>query len=463
MALAYELDSVKNIYPLLAKSKYAYLNKDDIRPAINSSIQLSTLKAEINLVEQNISRAIPSISKGDLQSILPILPSDTAIVPLSQIRLNHQLKDSLSIDRLQARLKSEHAALVDLYLGNNELFTVIITENSFKVIKTGTSKDFGKEIWKIRKNQRYTPTQFASISNKFYKMMLDSAISILPKSIKRLVICSDGLLQSVPWDALVVDTLNTNSFKKLNYLVNHYTIRTVLTPSHLLKEDITGKGFHGLASDFKNSKKFAQLPFSFSLVKQKAIENKGTVNTQYKSDSTQFKIIHLATHVVNDSLHPYNSRIYFSDSDSLTISTLSNSTLRTKMAILNGCQTGRGIHYSSEGTISFARTFYTLGAQSVLMTLWDVDDKITADILSRFYDEIEDGNELDESLRQAKLDFIQHAPSDELANPYYWAGLQLSGKADPIVEMNYTKAIIISLIILASIFVGFKILRSKSS
>jgi CHAT domain-containing protein len=105
--------------------------------------------------------------------------------------------------------------------------------------------------------------------------------------------------------------------------------------------------------------------------------------------------------------------------------------------VLNGCSSGIGTSIYTEGSICFVRAFYRLGAESVLMTLWDVDDKTTANILEEFYNQLDKGSDLAFSLQEAKIEFLSNQKSDELANPYYWAGLQLSGKTSPLFKPSH--------------------------
>ena len=313
-----------------------------------------------------------------------------------------------------------------------------MTGKDFDVLRQKTPKNFSSTIWKQKGNLLGNkPNEYARIANTIYLETLDSVLNSVPKEIIRLIICPDASLQGIPWNALVVDTANTKSYKELNYLFNRFTIRTVLTPRHLVVKNRKTDGFLGVAPDFISSKKFSSIPFSTNLVKTKANEHDGKFLSSLPMDTLNVNVFHIASHVVNDSLRPYRSAIYFNDTDSITICDLSNSKVQPTLVILNGCQTGSGTYYQSEGTISFARAFYRIGAESVLMTLWSVDDKTTADILEVFYNEMENGNHLDASLRVAKVEFIKNAPTDELANPYYWAGLQLSGKAEPIYRARY--------------------------
>ena len=425
-------------YGLLASAKYAWLNKNDIKPSLGKSISSSVLKEETKLVKRNILKSISDLTEAKVNSILPPIPTTSSIAPLAEISIAGQILDTVTVACLQRELSKENEVLIDFYVWGQNLYSVIISHEDFKVMKQKIPKNFGSKIWEQKRNLlSSTPNEYARIANTIYLETLDSVLNIVPKEISSLIICPDASLQGIPWDALVVDTANTKSYKELNYLLNRFTIRTVLTPRHLVVKNRKIDGFLGVAPDFTNSRKFSSIPFSTNLVKAKANEHDGNFLSVLPTDTLNVNVFHIAAHVVNDSLRPYRSAIYFNDKDSITISDLSYSKVQPTLAILNGCQTGNGTYYQSEGTISFARAFYRIGAESVLMTLWSVDDKTTADILNTFYKEIEDANHLDASLRVAKVEFIKNAPTDELANPYYWAGLQLSGKAEPIYVAGY--------------------------
>jgi len=441
-------------YSLIASAKYAWLNRNDIEPVLGSAINTSILIEEIKLVKSSILKSIPSLSYGLLASILPEIPHMINAKSGVQLHLANLVLDTVSVEKVKQLLGNENAALIDFYLGGQDLFMVIVTENKFEVLKKTLPQNFNATLLEINKNILHLkPDSYVHLSNRIYRETLDSAILKLPKEITKLIICSDGQLQTIPWDALVTDTLKQSSFKDLNYLLKRFTIRTVLTPRHLFNAQPSKKGFYGIAPAFSKSKRFSAIPFSASLVKDKSDNYNGEFRTTLQRDSVRTGIFHIASHVIIDSLRPYRSAVYFSDEDSISISQLSNLQIQPQLAILNGCQTGNGTYYQTEGTISFARSFYNMGAKSVLITLWSVDDKTTAKILENFYDEIENNNLLDVSLHKAKIDFIAEASSDELANPYYWAGLQLSGQADPVNtnEFSWKQVTGVTIVILVGI------------
>ncbi|MBS1558489.1 MAG: CHAT domain-containing protein, partial [Bacteroidetes bacterium] len=437
-----EQNYVKDVYGLLAKSKYAYLNRNDFSPVLSSEINRSVLLEELKLVKRNILAKIPSITDSQLNQVLPSIPNDAGNTNLARLNLSNQISDTLSMQDIQNQLAKEKATLLDYYLNRNDLYIIKMSSQEFSVAKRKLPDDFIQLIWRAKKiNSSTKVKEYVQNSNRLYREILDSVLNLIPKKTRHLIICPDFLLQNISWDALVTDTLNFSNYKELNYLIKDYTIRTVLSPGHWLRPKTNLPGYYGIASNYAGSKHFSDIPFSYALVKRKSKEHNGNFASLVdKNDSINAGVLHLATHVKNDSLRPYNSSVYFGDHDSITINTLLHSKLKAGLVILNGCETGNGTYYQS-GTISMARAFYQNGASSVVMTLWSVDDKTSSEVLSNFYDEIEVGNTLDVSLRNAKLKFIANAPTDELANPYYWGGLQLSGRNDPAYKNDFYKSV----------------------
>jgi CHAT domain-containing protein len=83
---------------------------------------------------------------------------------------------------------------------------------------------------------------------------------------------------------------------------------------------------------------------------------------------------------------------------------------------------------AGEGVTGLARAFLYAGAESVLTSVWNVNDASTAEIMKSMYRNINRGLPRDEALRQAKLTMSRGAQT-AWRHPYYWAPFVLMGSA----------------------------------
>jgi MYXO-CTERM domain-containing protein len=96
----------------------------------------------------------------------------------------------------------------------------------------------------------------------------------------------------------------------------------------------------------------------------------------------------------------------------------------TKLVVLSACETGVGEARSGEGVYGLRRAFAVAGAETLVMSLWQVDDDATRDLMVGYYDGLARGGGRVEALRQAAL-ALKRQPRYSL--PYYWAGFIVSG------------------------------------
>jgi len=102
----------------------------------------------------------------------------------------------------------------------------------------------------------------------------------------------------------------------------------------------------------------------------------------------------------------------------------------TELVVLSACETGRGEVLDGEGVFGLRRAFQEAGAESVLMTLWEVPAKETQELLSDFYRHwLLDGMNKHQALAAAQDDErkqVQQRYGRDL--PYYWGAFVLVGR-----------------------------------
>ncbi|MEI6408974.1 MAG: CHAT domain-containing protein [Bacteroidota bacterium] len=95
----------------------------------------------------------------------------------------------------------------------------------------------------------------------------------------------------------------------------------------------------------------------------------------------------------------------------------------TEIVVLSACQTAQGKIQNGEGVYGLQRALLIAGAKSVLLSLWDVDDKIGREFMTLFYKKWLDGMGKQEAFRAAQLEIKKKNPL-----PFYWAGFILVGE-----------------------------------
>ncbi|MEY5049042.1 MAG: hypothetical protein RLZZ175_2401, partial [Bacteroidota bacterium] len=94
----------------------------------------------------------------------------------------------------------------------------------------------------------------------------------------------------------------------------------------------------------------------------------------------------------------------------------------TELVVLSACGTGKGDVKDGEGIYGLPRAIMEAGAESVLMSMWNVDDIGTMEYMKRFYTFRSKGLTNRESYQKTVLS-LKNDP--EFNYPYYWASFIL--------------------------------------
>lgn len=169
-----------------------------------------------------------------------------------------------------------------------------------------------------------------------------------------------------------------------------------------------------------------------------AVTGSQATKTLIKQQMPQARLIHLATH----GLLEYGSQEEYislegigvpgaialapsgDDSGLLTANEILDLELQAELVVLSACETGRG-RITGDGVVGLSRAFITAGVPSVVVSLWSVPDDATAQLMISFYENLKEGSDRAQALRQAMLTTMRERP-----NPYDWAAFTLIGEAE---------------------------------
>jgi CHAT domain-containing protein len=137
------------------------------------------------------------------------------------------------------------------------------------------------------------------------------------------------------------------------------------------------------------------------------------------------RIVHIATHGYFRQDNPMFSGIRLGDSY-LNLYDLYQLRLPVELVTLSGCATGLNVVTAGDELLGLVRGLLSAGAQTLLLTLWDVHDRSTAEFMKLFYRRFRRHGHKALALQGAMLELRERCP-----HPYYWAPFILVGKAFP--------------------------------
>lgn len=168
---------------------------------------------------------------------------------------------------------------------------------------------------------------------------------------------------------------------------------------------------------------------------QKLLDFAASRSSAMSGELSNYRFVHFATHGFINNENPELSGIVLSMFDEtgaqrdgfLRIGDIYNLKLPADMVVLSGCKTGLGKEIRGEGLVGMTRGFIYAGAKRVTVSLWDVNDKATAELMGRYYREMLGERHLQPAaaLRQAQIAMIREK---RWQNPYFWAAFVLSGE-----------------------------------
>lgn len=148
----------------------------------------------------------------------------------------------------------------------------------------------------------------------------------------------------------------------------------------------------------------------------------------------RYRILHFATHGEVASDQPELARLVFAtpapgesrEGELLHAYEIKELDLPAELVVLAACRTALGAEIRGEGLFGLTQSFFHAGAARVLVSLWDVDDRATLELMSRFYTHLlAHGRAPAAALAAAQAEM---AADPQWQAPVDWAGFTLQGE-----------------------------------
>jgi CHAT domain-containing protein len=149
-----------------------------------------------------------------------------------------------------------------------------------------------------------------------------------------------------------------------------------------------------------------------------------------REKGAQCGVVHIATHGIYRQDNPMFSGIRLGDGY-LNLYDLYQMRLNAKLVTLSGCATGMNFVAAGDELLGLQRGLFCAGATTLLLSLWDVHDQSTAQLMQRFYQEYMRAGHMAGALQHTMRELRSQHP-----HPYFWAPFVLVGKLTDSARLN---------------------------
>lgn len=467
----------RGLLDLLAEGKVAI--DEDVAPDLKE--QETRLAADLSRVQGNLRAELSAASPDERR--VQALQEERARIDESRERLEWEIRKRhpryaqirypipLDLAAIQSEL-DEQSALLEYAVGQERSFLFVVTREGLETHELPPAPVLQERVLRLRdklkkESQRQRRAYFEEAYQLYRDLLAPAAEALRGKS--RLLIAPDGALHLLPFEALLTAP-DGSSFADAPYLLRAYAVSYVPSASVLaeLREARTeptagtnrlrfvafadpeyetpegvgpGSPTRSLPEGVERWN-LARLPDSRREVSEiaKLYPDRSRVylaseareaNVKHNDLVSGAEILHFATHGHLDERHPEHSALLLANEKTresgedgmLQAYEIFRLKLSASLVVLSACQTGLGEEVSGEGLVGLARSFFYAGAPSLVVSLWNVSDKATTDLMVPFYSGL-DGADKAEALRQAKLRMIDAGVYD---HPFYWAPFILIG------------------------------------
>lgn len=328
-------------------------------------------------------------------------------------------------------IDSQAAVLYPIILGDRLEVILSLPNQPLQHYGTTLQESQGLSTFQLLRqslNPAFLSTEILPPAQQLYDWIVRPAEAALAEnSIQRLVFVLDGYLRSVP-----MAVLHDGS----QFLIERYGI--ALTPGLQLFDsskfarqrlDVLAGGITSARQGFSELPAVAtELNQLKSLLPTQILLNEAFTERAFAEKMTRFSgsVVHLATHGQFSSkseetfILTWDERLQLSELQQL----LQQRELRKPLdlLVLSACQTAKG---DEKAALGMAGVAIRSGAKSTIASLWSVQDRSTAVLMTQLYQRLKQSPlSLSEALQQAQLSLLN---SEDYSHPYYWAPFVLIG------------------------------------
>jgi CHAT domain-containing protein/predicted negative regulator of RcsB-dependent stress response len=391
---------------------YHRIELEQLRPEDTSAKRLQQLQEKALSHEHELLRTLRELPAHERENATLETPAD------------------FSLRTLQAAIPAD-AALIEYYSTGDRLIAAVVTQNSIEI----TPITVFSRVLHFLHLLRFQLSKFrmgASYTQRFEQPLLQATHSHLEAlhaeliaplrahlHVKHLIFVPHGPLHFLPFHALK----NGDTYLCDTHTISYAPSATVFAlcqakpPSAMSTSLVMG------IPDERAPHILTEVQCVAAILPKAELFLSGQATADaLRKKGSQSALLHIATHGTYRQDNPMFSGIRLGDGY-LNLYDLYQMRLSTRHVTLSGCATGMNVVAAGDELLGLQRGLFCAGAASLLLSLWDVHDRSTAELMQAFYKGYMESDNMAVSLQSAMKQLRQQNP-----HPYFWAPFVLVGQ-----------------------------------
>jgi CHAT domain-containing protein len=392
---------------------YNLIEREQLRPEERSQERVQQLEQQARSREADFVRAVKEATVAEANEAGVQMPS------------------SLLLEEIRSAFPSD-TALVEFFCAHDRIVVCVLTREKLHICPVTVQSRIQKllqllqfQLSKFRLDPEYVATfsqpllESTQAHLKSLYQELIAPVRHLLDGARHLIFVQHGLLHYVPFHALhdgesyLIDRFSI-SYAPSASIYTHCRTKVVNVAGDSLILGVPDERTPAIRMEVEALAQI--LPNAKLFLGDDATEN--VLQTQGPKSRT----VHIATHGYFRQDNPMFSSIRLGTSH-LSLYDMAHLQLPVEMVVLSGCATGLNVITPGDELMGLVRGLLQAGAQSLVLSLWDVHDDSTKEFMVEFYSHLQQGRSKAEAMQTASISLRERRP-----HPYHWAPFLLIGK-----------------------------------
>ncbi|MGH9640955.1 MAG: CHAT domain-containing protein, partial [Terriglobales bacterium] len=391
---------------------YNLIEREQLRPEERSQERIKQLEQEARMRESDLTKAM----------------KEATIAEAHEAGL--EVAATVSLEQIRAALPAD-TTLVEYFRAKDHFLACVLTRDDLQITPVTVRPRIQKllqllqfQISKFRLDPKYLDTfsqPLLDATQSHLKNLYQELIAPIRNQLnsKHLVFVQHGLLHYVPFHALH----DGESYLVDRFSVSYAPSASVYAICQSKTATITGNPLILGVPDAQTPSIQTEVEaLSGMLPNAKVFVGEQATEAVLREHGRTSRIVHIATHGFFRQDNPMFSSIRLGDAH-LSLYDINHLHLPAELVVLSGCATGLNVVTPGDELIGLARGLLQAGAQSLVLSLWDVHDESTKDFMIAFYARLQQGHSKANAMQAAMIELRERHP-----HPYHWAPFSLIGK-----------------------------------